>query len=138
MKKEGRNTLHPSSLILFPMASIGNITFFRLIGNLPVPKMRLAVWTVPGINGYGVQQLGYQDQGFEVAAVGYGARVDAITFKDQLCALQGQTVTIIDDLGDKTDNCVIVEVGQPLMQAALAVGGVQQRCEVPIRGVIRA
>ena len=50
--------------------------------------------------------------------------------------LLGQTVTIVDDLGDSTGNCVITEVGQARMSCAVAGGGVQQRCEIPVRGVV--
>ena len=120
------------------MASIGGITCFRVIGTLPQPKMKLAVWTVPGINGYGLQMLGNQDQAFELQAVVYDSWANVLEFKNQLCALQGQIVTIVDDLGDSTDNCVILEVGQARMEAAVAAGGIQERCEVPIKGVIRA
>jgi hypothetical protein len=119
------------------MPSIGDITCFRVIGSLPVPKMKLAVWTVPGINGYGVQALGNQDQAFECLAVLYGSISNVIAFKDALDGLQGQIVSIVDDLGDETDNCVIVEVGQARMEAALSAES-QVRCEVPVGGVIRA
>jgi hypothetical protein len=120
------------------MPAIGSITCFRVIGTLPVPKMRLAVWTVPGVNGYGAQQLGNQDQGFEVQAVIYDTIANCLTFKDALCGLQGQTVTIVDDLGDSTANCLITEVGQARMEAAATPAGGQVRAEVPLRGVVRA
>jgi hypothetical protein len=117
------------------LASIGDITCFRVIGTLPSPKTKLAVWTVPGIDGYGVQALGQQDQAFEVVAVLYDSIDNAISFKDNLCDLQGQIVTIVDDLGDSTDNCVILSVGQAVMEAALTPSS-QVRCAVPIRGVV--
>ena len=120
------------------MASIGSITCFRVIGTLPVPKMRLAVWTVPGINGYGAQQLGNQDQPFEVLAVIYDTISNCLAFKNDLCGLQGSLQTIVDDLGDSTANCLIAEVGQARMEAAVTPDGAQVRCEVPIRGVVNA
>jgi hypothetical protein len=120
------------------MASIGSISCFRVIGTLPEPKMKLAVWTVPGLNGYGAQMLGNQDQAFEVLAVFYSSWSGVLGFKDALCALQGQIVTIVDDLGDTTNNCLIVEIGQARMEAAQAAGGIQERCEVPVRGVVLA
>jgi hypothetical protein len=120
------------------MAAIGSITCFRVIGTVPVPKMRLAVWTVPGINGYGAQQLGNQDQAFEVLGVVYDTIANVLSFKDSLCGLQGQTVTIVDDLGDSTANCLICEVGAARMEAAVTPAGGQVRCEVPVRGVVLA
>jgi len=120
------------------MANIGSVTCFRVIGTLPQPKMRLAVWTVPGIDGYGVQQLGNQDQPFDLSAVLYDTIANATAFKNALCALQGQIVTIVDDLGESTNNCVILEVGQAVMEAAVTPAGGQVRCEVRVRGVVNA
>jgi len=119
------------------MPYIGSVACYRVIGTLPVPKMRLAVWTVPGLNGYGAQDMGLQDQAFEVTAVLYDINVNVHSWKDALCALQGQIVTIIDDHGETTANCLIVEVGQAKIEAALGPT-FDQRGEVPIRGVIRA
>ena len=120
------------------MASIGSLTCFRVIGTLPASKMKLAVWTVPGINGYGAQDLGYQDQPFEVVAVFYSNNLGVHVWKNSLDALQGQIVSITDDHGETTANCLITEIGQARIEAALAAGGITQRAEIPVRGVVRA
>lgn len=119
------------------MPSINSIDCFRIIGVIPPPKMKLSVWTVPGINGYGAQQLGNQDQPFEVIAVGYGSKSAAETWKAGLFACQGQTVTIVDDFGVSSSNCLVTEVGPMQFEAAIAAGGIAVRAECSVKGVVR-
>ena len=119
------------------MPAIGSIDCFRVIGTLPVPKMRLAVWTVPGIDGYGAHDLGLQDQPFEVLAVSYDTNDNVHAWKASLDGLQGTIQSITDDHGETTANCLIIEVGLAKIEAALG-DGFDQRAEIPIRGVVRA
>jgi hypothetical protein len=117
------------------MPSIGAVSCFRVIGTLPVPKTRLALWTVPGIDGYGAQDLGLQDQAFEVVAVDYDTNANVQAWAAAIDGLQGQIVAVTDDHGVTTSNCLIVEVAQARVEAAISAVG-DQRGEVAVRGVV--
>lgn len=119
------------------MPTINSIVCFSIIGVIPAPKMKLSVWTVPGINGYGAQQLGYQDQPFEVILVGYGSKTAAQLWNSQVCACQGKSVTIVDDFGKSNENCLVTEVGPMRFEAAIAAGGIAVRAECSVKGVVR-
>jgi hypothetical protein len=118
------------------MASIGPVgcTFVR--GNPPATKMRLQLWRVPGLDGYGAQALGYNDSPFEVLAVLYSDAVGVESWKVALEGLQGSIVTIINDLGASFGGCLITKLSNMKNMAAYAAGGITARAEITIEGVV--
>jgi len=120
------------------MAYVGSVLCTFVRGNCPSPKMRLEVWTVPGVNGYGAASMGRNDSPFEVVAVLFSNAVGVQLWKTQMESLQGTIVSITNDLGVTTANCLITKVGNMHSMAALAPGGITQRGEIPVSGVVLA
>lgn len=118
------------------MASIGSVGCTFVKGHLPAKKLRVEVWEVPGIDGYGAQTTGYGSSQFEIVAVLYSTIFGASAWADQIESLQGKLVTIIDDLGDSTANCLITNVSAMRITAARAVEGITTRGEITIQGVV--
>lgn len=120
------------------MAQIGGITCTFVRGNCPTPKMRIDLWRVPGLDGYGAQALGLNDSPFEVTAVLYSNAAGIDLWKESIEALQGSIVGLTNDLGVTFLNCLITKVGNMRSSAALAAGGITQRGEIAVEGVVLA
>jgi hypothetical protein len=118
------------------MASIGAVLCTFVRGHAPRVKTRLELWRVPGLNGYGALVLGQNDSEFEFTAVCYSSAMGVLDWKLQIEALQGQIVSIINDLGITYSNCLITKLGNLRSAAALAPGGITQRGEMQIGGVV--
>ncbi len=118
------------------MASIGGIfcTFVR--GHCPRPKTRLDLWCVPGTSGFGAQALGRNDSAFAVKAVLYSNAAGLEAWKDSIEALQGTVVSIVNDLGKTRSRCLIAAVSPMRSMAARADGGITQRGEMAVEGVV--
>jgi len=118
------------------MAQIGGVgcTFVR--GHCPAKKMRLALWQVPGIDGFGAQRMGYGDSHFQVVAVLYSNAIGLQLWKQSLENLQGTIVSITNDLGITSAGCLIAHVGPLQSMAARAPGGITHRGEIIIEGVV--
>jgi hypothetical protein len=120
------------------MAAIGNITCTFVKGHCPTPKMRLELWHVPGLDSYGVAAMGRNDAEFEVLAVLFSNTIGVMTWKGELESLQGQIVTITNDLGIPFANCLIAKLGPLKSVPVLTLGGITQRGEMTVAGVVLA
>lgn len=118
------------------MAQIGTVVCTFVRGHCPRPKMRLMLWTVPGVDGYGAQAVGYNDAPFEVAAVLYSNAVGLEAWKNAMEGLQGTIVSIVNDLGVTRPGCLITKVSPMRSMAVRAAGGITQRGEIVIEGVV--
>lgn len=107
-------------------------TFVR--GTAPVPKERLDVYQVAGVDGYGAQLLGLGDSPFRFLAVLYGTPAVVEAWAASVQSLQGSVVTIINDWGKVYTGCLLVRVSEHKMTPALYQGG--SRGELMIEGVV--
>ena len=118
------------------MASIGGVTCTFVRGSPPAPKQRVMLWRVAGIDGYGAQRMGLNDSPFEVTAVIYTNAVGLQIWKTALENLQGTIVSITNDLGVSFTRCLVTGVSPMQSMAALAAGGITQRGEITVVGVV--
>jgi hypothetical protein len=118
------------------MASIGGVTCFSVCGHPPVPKQRVLLWRIPGINGIGAQRVGRNDSAFEVVAIQYSSAADLQLWKASLEAMQGTIVSIVNDIGATSTGCLIVKMSPMRSTAAHAAGGITQRGEIVVEGVV--
>lgn len=117
------------------MAQIGNILCTFVRGNPPAAKNRMNLWQVPGVAGYGAQIVG-TDGAFGVVAVLFSNAAGIELWKTAIEALPGTIVTIVNDLGVSTPRCLVAKVSPLRVQAARAAGGITQRGEFTIEGVV--
>lgn len=120
------------------MAQIGGVLCTFVRGNCPNPKMRIELWRVPGLDGYGAQALGLNDSPFEVTAILYSNKAGVELWKDSIEGLQGSIVSITNDLGSTTQNCLILKISNMRPMAAIAAGGITTRGEIIVEGVVLA
>ena len=118
------------------MAQIGGVVCTFVRGHCPRQKQSLMLWRVPGVDGYGAQTMGYNDSPFEVVAVLYSNALGLDVWKNALESLQGTLVTITNDLGITTARCLIRTVSPMRSVAAFAAGGITQRGEITVQGVV--
>ena len=116
------------------MASIGLVSCTFVKGTIPLLKMRVETWQVPGVDGYGAQLVGYGNAEFSVRAIGYGMFSVINSWAASLESLQGTVVTIVDDWGATSPYCLITRVHTPEFRAAWGTHG-DCRGEVRIEGV---
>ena len=118
------------------MASIGSITCTFVHGHPPLPKQRVDLWRVPGLDGYGAQNLGHNDSSFQVTAIYYGDGFGLLAWKRAIEGLQGTVVTITNDLGIEYAYCLITKVSNMKNSPAKATGNITQRGEITVEGVV--
>jgi hypothetical protein len=118
------------------MASIGNVGCTFVKGFCPAAKMRLEVWTVPGLDGYGAAVMGRNDAPFQVLAILYSNILGIDLWRTQLESLQGHIVTIVNDQGVSFPNCLILKLSPLKSAAAFAESGITQRGEMTVEGVV--
>jgi len=113
--------------------SIGGIACSWVKGIAPAQKMRLDIWQVPGISGYGAQQLGGGDSGcgFRCIQVAASAVLDA--WEASIEALQGAIVNVVNDRGKTYTGFLVSKVGIPQRVPAYPDG---EKSTVMVQGVI--
>lgn len=115
------------------MSSIGGVTCSLIHGRIPGQKLRSVTWTVPAVNGVGVQQMGTGDAPFTIQAVLFSNSAGITTWVALIEALQGTVVSIIDDLVVTHTRCLIAKVYPVQVTSAHLAGGVSSAK----RGAIR-
>ena len=118
------------------MASIGGVSCSFVRGSASPLKTQLAVWRVPGLNGYGAMDVGSGDAPFQFTAVKYGSLSTVESWATQIALLQGQVISITDDHGTVHPNLLLVGVSPPARTAESGNGGV--RGEIMVQGVATA
>jgi len=116
------------------MSSIGGVTCSILRGNPGRIRIRVGVWEIPGVAGYGVQWEGLGDSGFALKAIFYNSSILVNTWAASLAALQGSAVTIVDDWGITHLACLLTDVGNVTKTPAVHGGGC--RGEIDLKGVV--
>lgn len=96
----------------------------------------MMLWRVPGMDGYGAQWMGRNDSPFEVVAVLYSNTEGITLWKTAIENLQGTIVSITNDHGNTSANCLITKVSPMRSIAARAAGGITQRGEITVEGVV--
>jgi hypothetical protein len=113
-------------------ATIGGVSCTFLKGAKASLKTRVAVWEVPGLDGYGVMTLGKGSAGFAYTAWKIGTDSDVETWVASLEALQGTIVSATDDWNQTRTNLLVESVGAPQKTTELGNGGCI--CRVAIQG----
>lgn len=116
------------------MASIGGVPCSILRGNPGLIKIRVGVWEIPGVAGYGVQWEGLGDSGFALKAIFYSSALLVDAWAAALAALQGSSVVIVDDYGITHLACLLTDVGNVTKNPAVHAGGC--RGEIDLKGVV--
>lgn len=99
-------------------SSIGQFTFMRLSGaKIPDKAMTTAIIDRPGVDGVGYRynalKAGQQTVETTETLISWS---DAVERPDTYAALKGELVTVIDDLGRRVDNVLVVEVAVTAVQ----------------------
>jgi len=116
------------------MSSIGGVTCSILRGNPGRTKIRVSIWEIPGVAGYGVQWEGLGDSAFALKAIFYSSPILVDAWAAALAALQGSSVTIVDDWGVTHLACLLTDVGNVAKTPATHAGGC--RGEIDLKGVV--
>lgn len=118
------------------MASIGGVACNYVKGFARSLKWRLDVWQVPGLNGYGAQNLGTGESEFSFTATYYGTAAAVNVFIAAIEALQGSTVTIVDDWGITYTYMMVTRVGPAARRTAVIPGTTTTtRVDIEVSGV---
>lgn len=118
------------------MATIGGVACEFVKGDPPRLKTRVIVWQGPGLTGYGAQTLGKGDAAFTVRAIKYGTATVVKAWHANLEAVQGTVLTIINDWGVSSTQCLVLRVGVLARTPALdGTGTARVRGEASIDGV---
>ncbi len=111
--------------------------FIRL--ELSELKTRVEVLTRPGFSGVGAMDLGKNDSRWSAVAVKYGLKDDIDDWFASIEALQGTTVTIVDDWEVERDDLFLVQVSPRNKRPALIPGNenIDTRGELRLEGIVR-
>ena len=103
-------------------------------GEAPLPKQRLALWQVPGIDGFGAQKMGLGESEFQFVAVRYGTPAVVGAWALAVQALQGQVIAVVNDWGTAYGRCLVAKISPPRYRPAYGQGGA--RGEIVVEGVV--
>lgn len=116
-------------------ASVGGISCTFVKGPLPSAlRMRSERWQRAGINGEGLQLLGYAGVETTITAVLYSNNAGVNAWATSIQALQGTIVTIVDDWATTGTQMFVQEVGN-CQKATRRLGAVTCRGEIEIKAV---
>ena len=119
------------------MASIGGVACTYVKGAVPAAgRMKSERWHRAGINGEGVQLLGYGGVETTLTAVLYTNIAGAAVWAASLQALQGTIVTVINDMPYTSTSMFLEEVSNLETRPAYRPGtAVDTRGQVTIKAV---
>jgi hypothetical protein len=120
------------------MAEIGGVSC-DFVHHRPGPsglKERVHVWQSTGYDGYNAQKLGRGDSPFRFTAVKYGTNAALNTWTDNIEALAGSVISIVDDFGDTYTDLLVNPLSIARKTPAVQPGsGDNLRGEILIQGV---
>jgi hypothetical protein len=119
------------------MATVGGVTCDFVRGQKPLLATQVEVWRMPGIDGYGAQLTGLGGGEGQFQAEYFNSPAGISTWHASLAALQGQVVSITNDLGDTVTNFLITNVTKGPTTAAV-YGAYLNKGVALIRGVVIA
>ena len=100
-------------------ASIGGISCDFLKGAIHKPETRLAEWSVPGLDGVGLMDLGSGPRRSELTAIKYGSASTCDSWLASLVAKVGaNALTVTNDIGETDTDCIVISVRRTGVQAA--------------------
>jgi len=97
-------------------------------------KLRVEIWQVPGLDGYGAQDLGFGDSNFRYRCVKYGTESEIETWFGNLEALQATIISATDDWGRTRHNLLVRHV--EVIGKRPAPPNYQCRGEATVEGVV--
>jgi len=112
--------------------TIGGITCDWVKGIAPSGKMRLDVWQVPGISGYGAQKLGAGDSACAFRCIRVLSSANLDTWEASIEALQGAIVTVVNDRGKTYTRFLVSRIGIPQRVPAYP----NEKSTIIVQGVI--
>lgn len=117
------------------MASIGGVSCTMVKGQSRGPNKRTVTWRVPGLNGFGSQDLGASDSDFSFIGIKYDTGANVETWKAAIEALQGTVISVIDDYAVTHTYLLLMQVGSLRKQTIIYEGNDWVRGEIQISGV---
>ena len=122
------------------MAEVGGITCDIVRPNTPTGnKERVETWIVSGLDGIGAHLLGDNEGEWEFVLVRFDTKLNVFTWAQQIEALQGTIVTIIDNWPATYVGMLVTGVSNPIRTPALhakALGLTGVRSTITISGRI--
>jgi hypothetical protein len=115
------------------VAGVGTVPCSFVKGSISGVKMRLRVWQIAGINGYGAKRLGLGGGEFRIRAIYYGTNLATDAWLTLIHALQGTVVEIVDDFGGIYSSRLVQQIGPPQKRGNEPYGC---RCEIELAGVM--
>lgn len=101
-------------------------------------KERLNVWERPGVSGYGAHLLADADSAFSFRVILYDTLANINTWFTAIQAMKGTIVTIENDLGNTSTDCLVSRVSRPRITvartASLPTTGF--RVQIQVSGVV--
>lgn len=118
------------------MAGIGGESCDYVRMDPPELKEAVVVRRRPGLDGYHVQKLGLGKGEFVATAVLKDTAANVKTWREAIAAMQGTTVSIVDDWDETHTYCRIVDVSLP-RRTPFMEGSATTYCrgEITVRGV---
>jgi hypothetical protein len=117
------------------MATVGGISCTFVKGALPSAlRMRSERWQRAGINGEGLQLLGYAGVETTIKAVLYSNSAGVNAWATSMQALQGTVVTVVDDWSTTGTRMFLQEVGN-CQKSTRLLGVITCRGEIEIKAV---
>jgi hypothetical protein len=100
-------------------ATIGSVSCHFLKGPIHAPESRLAEWSIPGLDGVGLMDLGLGPRRSELTAIYFGSASACNSWLESLVDLVGaNALTVTNDIGETDSDCIVVSVRRVSVQAA--------------------
>lgn len=115
-------------------ASVGGVSCSLVRSRVAALKTQVSVWEQPGQDGYGAHTLGAKDSAFRMLAILFDTAANVNTWVAAIQALQGTSITIVDDRGVSHTNMLLEQAAQPTIIAAWNTG-IEERAEIMLTGV---
>ena len=98
-------------------------------------RTRTKTWFRDGIDAIGAQDLGKGDNEFTATAILFDTYANAKAWVNQMHALQGTVVSIVNTAATTYSDCLLISVGQPKWKPYIdpTTGATNRRCEIEIR-----
>ena len=116
--------------------NIGGVSCDIVRGQIGGLKTRLELWQIPGLIGYGAQDLGLGDSEFVFVGIKYDTEANIETWIASMEALQGTVISVEDDWEQTHTNLLAVRVGTPRKTAVIVDGSTDTRGEIRVDGVV--
>lgn len=117
------------------MPTIGGVTCSLVNIKYQAPTEQLDLWTIPGVDGTGVQKLGSRGRPFTAVGVLYDTNTNILTWFAAIEALQGgNPIVVVDDIPNTFSNLRVTSV-ERIGPVRIVGEGTTHRAEIVVKGV---